>query len=254
MLNFLVNPITQLLIFLYSLTGNNLGFAIILLTLIIRAVLVPVTIPSLKSAKKLQELKPHLDRLKEKHKDKQKLQLAQLELYKQHGINPASGCLPQIAQLLVLIALYQVFIEFINAPGLNGRALNLNFFWLNLGKPDPYYILPALAGLSQLVFSLMMTSGLESHVKAPKDKKEKQKEENSMEMAQSMSQQMLLIMPVMTVLISLKFPSGLALYWVITTVFSLVQQYLVSGPGGLKPAFAKVTNFLNLKSKISNLK
>jgi len=249
MLNFLVNPITQLLIFLYSLTGNNLGFAIILLTLIIRAVLVPVTIPSLKSAKKLQELKPHLDRLKEKHKDKQKLQLAQLELYKQHGINPASGCLPQIAQLLVLIALYQVFIEFINAPGLNGRALNLNFFWLNLGKPDPYYILPALAGLSQLVFSLMMTSGLESHVKAPKDKKEKQKEENSMEMAQSMSQQMLLIMPVMTVLISLKFPSGLALYWVITTVFSLVQQYLVSGPGGLKPTLARVLSFLPGKSR-----
>ena len=249
MLNFLVNPITQLLIFLYGLTGNNLGFAIILLTLIIRAVLVPVTIPSLKSAKKLQELKPHLDRLKEKHKDKQKLQLAQLELYKQHGINPASGCLPQIAQLLVLIALYQVFIEFINAPGLNGRALNLNFFWLNLGKPDPYYILPALAGLSQLVFSLMMTSGLESHLKAPKDKKEKQKEENSMEMAQSLSQQMLLIMPVMTVLISLKFPSGLALYWVITTVFSLVQQYLVSGPGGLKPTLARVMSFLPGKSR-----
>jgi len=244
MLNFIVNPINQLLIFLYGLTGNNLGFAIILLTLIIRGVLVPVTIPSLKSAKKLQELKPHLDRLKEKHKDKQKLQLAQLELYKQHGINPASGCLPQIAQLLVLIALYQVFIEFINAPELNGQALNLNFLWLNLGKPDPYYVLPVLAGLSQLVFSLMMTSGLESHLKAPKKKEEKKKEEDSMEMAQSMSQQMLLIMPAMTVLISLKFPSGLALYWVITTVFSLVQQYLVSGPGGLKLTLARVLNFL----------
>src|SRR3989344_1537779 len=239
MLNFIVNPINQLLIFLYGLTGNNLGFAIILLTLIIRAVLVPVTIPSLKSAKKLQELKPHLDRLKEKHKDKQKLQLAQLEFYKQHGINPASGCLPQIAQLLVLIALYQVFIEFINAPGLNGQALNINFLWLNLGKPDPYYILPVLAGLSQLVFSLMMTSGLESHLKAPKDNKE-----NSREMAQSLSQQLLFIMPAMTVLISLKFPSGLALYWVITTVFSLVQQYLVSGPGGLKPTLARVMSFL----------
>lgn len=244
MLNFLTNPINQLLIFLYGLSGQNLGFAIILLTLIVRGVLVPVTIPSLKSAKKLQELKPHLDRLKEKHKDKQKLQLAQLELYKQHGINPASGCLPQIAQLLVLIALYQVFIKFINVPELNGQALNLNFFWLNLGKPDPYYILPVLAGLSQLVFSLMMTSGLESHLKAPKKKDEKQKEENSLEMAQSMSQQMLYIMPAMTVIISLKFPSGLALYWVITTVFSLVQQYLVSGPGGLKPALARVLSFL----------
>lgn len=244
MLNFLINPLNQLLIFLYGLTGQNLGFAIILLTLIIRGILVPVTIPSLKSAKKLQELKPHLDRLKEKHKDKKKLQLAQLELYKQHGINPASGCLPQIAQLLVLIALYQVFIKFINVPELNGQTLNLNFFWLDLAKPDPYYILPVLAGLSQLVFSLMMTSGLESHLKAPKKKDEKKKEEDSLEMAQSMSQQMLLIMPAMTVLISLKFPSGLALYWVITTVFSLVQQYLVSGPGGLKLTLAKVARFL----------
>lgn len=250
MLNFLINPINQLLAFLYGLTGNNLGFAIIILTLLIRGVLVPITIPSLKSAKKLQELKPHLDRLKEKHKDKQKLQLAQLDLYKQHGINPAAGCLPQIAQLLVLIALYQVFIKFINVPEINGQALNLNFFWLNLGKPDPYYILPVLAGLSQLVFSLMMSSGLESHLKVPKEKKEKQKEEDNMEMAQSMSQQMLLIMPAMTVLISLKFPSGLALYWVITTVFSLVQQYLVSGPGGLKPALARVMSFLPRKSTL----
>lgn len=239
MLNFLTIPINTLLIFLYGLSGQNLGFAIILLTLIVRGVLVPVTIPSLKSAKKLQELKPHLDKLKEKHKDKQKLQLATLELYKQHGINPAAGCLPQIAQLLVLIALYQVFIKFINGGQFNGHPLNLNFFWLNLGKPDPYFILPVLAGLSQLVFSFMMTSGLESHVKAPKNKDEKKKEENSMEMAQSMGQQMLYLMPAMTVIIALKFPSGLALYWVITTLFSLVQQYLVSGLGGLKPVLVK---------------
>lgn len=239
MLNFLITPINTLLIFLYGLSGQNLGFAIILLTLIVRGVLVPVTIPSLKSAKKLQELKPHLDKLKEKHKDKQKLQLATLELYKQHGINPAAGCLPQIAQLLVLIALYQVFIKFINGGQLNGQSLNLNFLWLNLGKPDPYYILPVLAGLSQLVFSFMMTSGLESHVKAPKNKDEKKKEEDSMEMAQSMQQQMLYLMPAMTVIIALKFPSGLALYWVVTTLFSLVQQYIVSGLGGLKPVLVK---------------
>lgn len=245
MLNFLIVPINNLLIFFYNLTGQNFGLAIIFLTLIIRGVLVPITIPSLKSAKKLQELKPHLDRLKEKHKDKQKLQLAQLELYKQHGINPASGCLPQVAQLIVLIALYQVFTKFISTPELNGQAMNLNFLWLDLAQPDPYYILPVLAGLSQLVFSLMMTSGLEGHLKAPKKKEEKQKEEDSLEMAQSMSQQMLFLMPAMTVIISLKFPSGLALYWVVTTLFSLVQQYLVSGWGGLKPALLKAKSFIN---------
>ena len=240
MLNFLIAPINNLLIFLYGISGQNLGLAIIFLTLIVRGVLVPITIPSLRSAKKLQELKPHLDKLKQKHKDKQKLQLATLELYKQHGINPAPGCLPQIAQLLVLIALYQVFINFINGGQYNGQSLNLNFLWLDLGKADPYYILPVLAGLTQLIFSFMMTSGLESHVKAPKNKDEKKKEEDSMEMAQSMQQQMLYLMPAMTVIIALKFPSGLALYWVITTLFSLVQQYLVSGLGGLKPILVKL--------------
>ena len=240
MLNFLIAPINNLLIFLYGISGQNLGLAIIFLTLIVRGVLVPVTIPSLRSAKKLQELKPHLDKLKQKHKDKQKLQLATLELYKQHGINPAAGCLPQIAQLLVLIALYQVFINFINGGQYNGQSLNLNFLWLDLGKADPYYILPVLAGLTQLIFSFMMTSGLESHVKAPKNKDEKKKEEDSMEMAQSMQQQMLYLMPAMTVIIALKFPSGLALYWVVTTLFSLVQQYLVSGLGGLKPILVKL--------------
>lgn len=250
MLNFLVTPITQLLIFFYNLTSGNLGIAILLITLIIRGVLVPVTLPSLRSAKKMQELKPRLDKLKQKYKDKQKLQLAQLELYKQEGVNPAAGCLPQIAQLLVLIALYQVFNKIITGNQINGQPINLGFLWLDLSKPDKYYILPILAGLSQLVLSLMMTSGLESHVQVPKQKKEKQKEEDSLEMAQGMSQQMMLIMPVMTVFISLKFPSGLALYWVATTVFSLVQQYIISGPGGLKTIpvrLAAIKTRLNIK-------
>lgn len=252
MLNFLITPITQVLIFFYGLTGHNFGLAILLLTLVIRGILVPITIPSLKSAKKMQELKPKLDRLKDKYKnDKQKLQLAQLELYKQEGINPAAGCLPQIAQLLVLISLYQVFIKIINGNQINGEPLNLSFLWLNLSKPDPFYILPVLAAVTQLVLSLMMMSGLESHVQAPKVKAAKKKEEDNLEMAQSMQQQMLFIMPAMTGLIALKFPSGLALYWVATTVFSLVQQYIISGPGGLKNVPLQITA---LKSKILNLK
>ncbi|MBI1871875.1 YidC/Oxa1 family membrane protein insertase, partial [Candidatus Collierbacteria bacterium] len=120
----------------------------------------------------------------------------------------------------------------------------------NLSKPDQYYILPILAGATQLILSLMMSAGLESHVKSPKVKKEKQKEEDSLEMAQGMQQQMMLIMPAMTVIISLKFPSGLALYWVATTVFSLVQQYIISGPGGLKTIplrLAALKTKLNIK-------
>lgn len=237
MLNFLTVPIEYSLNFLYQATGN-LGLAIILLTIVIRGVLVPLTLPSLRSAKKMQDLKPQLDKLKAKHKDKKDLQMAQLELYKQNGINPAAGCLPQVAQLLVLIALYQSFLKYFEPS--QAVNINLHFFWLDLSKPDPYYILPILAGLSQLVFSLMMSTGLESHVNSPKDKKDKQKEEDNLEMAQSMQQQMLYIMPVMTAFLAVKFASGLALYWVVTTVFSAVQQYVVSGPGGLKTLALKL--------------
>lgn len=236
-----INPlIYKLLVFLYQVLGNNLGLGIIALTLFLRTALVPLTLPSLRSAKKMQDLKPQLDRLKKKHKDKQALQKAQVELYKQNGVNPAAGCLPQILQIIVLISLYRVLIDFVGQDSVNGFALNLKFLWLNLSQPDPLYILPVLAGLSQLLFSIVMQSGLKTEVKAPKQKNKRQKEEDSLEMAQSMQKQMLYIMPIMTTVIALKFPSGLALYWAVSTIFSLIQQLIVSGPGGLTPLLNKV--------------
>jgi len=241
MFNLINNSIRQALTFFYQVFGGNLGLAIIALTLFIRSILIPITLPSLKSAKKMQELKPLLDKLKKKHKnDKKKLQQAQMELYKQHNINPAAGCLPQIVQIVVLISLYRVLMNFIEADLVNGFTLNLKFLWLDLSKPDPYYILPVLAGLFQLIFSIAMQTGLKSEVKAPKNKAKKQQEEDSLEMAQTMQKQMLYTMPIMTTIIALKFPSGLALYWTASTIFSLVQQLIVSGPGGLKPILLKL--------------
>ena len=105
----LYQPILNALIFLYKVLFNNLGLAIIALTVIVRFALSPIMTNQLKSAKKMQELAPELEKLKRKFKDdKQKLMQAQMELYKNHGVNPASGCLPQIVQLIVLISLYPV--------------------------------------------------------------------------------------------------------------------------------------------------
>lgn len=244
-LNFIINPTIQFLLFLYNLLGHNLGLAIIALTLIFRGALFPLSISSIRSAKKMQDLKPHLDKLKKKHSDKAKLQQAQLELYKQHGINPAAGCLPQIVQLILLISLYQVFIRFLKADGLNGVVLNTQFLWLNLSKPDSYHILPILAGVSQLFFSLMMRSGLEHHTTKPTTTKAKEKEEDSMDMASAMQSQMLFLMPAMTTIIAFRFPSGLALYWVITTLFSALQQYIIAGPGGLSFYYSKLKKIIN---------
>lgn len=234
----------QLLLFFYHLFGGNLGLSIIAITLITKVILLPLVIPSLKSAKKMQDLKPELDRLKAKHTEKTALQQAQVALYKEKGINPAAGCLPQIFQIIILISLYQVFMYFLKQSSVDGTTLNPFFLYLDLTKPDRTYIMPVLAGVSQLVFSLMMQSGVISEVKNPKKKADKKKEENSLEMASSMQQQMIYMMPAMTVIISLNFQSGLVLYWVVSTLFSLIQQYFFSGWGGLIPAINKVKSLV----------
>lgn len=218
------------LLWLYQITGNNLGFAIILLTLVVRGILIPFTLPQLKSAKKMAALKPELDALKKKHgSDPKVFQQKQLEFYKTHNVNPAAGCLPFIAQFVVLIALYQVFMATLNGNGMGD--VNSAFFLWDLKSKDTTYILPVLAGLLQFVMSLTILPAVENQPeKRPGTVEEKQ---DVAEMATTMQQQMVFMMPIMTIIFSIQFPSGLALYWVITTAFSLVQQLIVSGPGAL---------------------
>ncbi len=227
---YIYQPILNSLLWLYQITGHNLGFAIILLTLVVRGVLIPFTLPQLKSAKKMAQLKPELDALKKKHGHDAKLfQQKQLEFYKTHNVNPAAGCLPFIAQFVVLIALYQVFM---NTLGGNGMGeISPQFFIWDLKSKDTTYILPVLAGILQFVMSLTILPAVENEPeKRPGTREEK---EDVAEMATTMQQQMVFMMPIMTIIFSIQFPSGLALYWVITTAFSLVQQLLVSGPGAL---------------------
>jgi YidC/Oxa1 family membrane protein insertase len=180
----LYQPLLNSLVFLYKLTGD-LGWSIILLTLVLRFIMTPLIVPSLKITKKVQELGPEINKLKEQYKnDKQGLITAQAELYKKHGANPASGCLPQIIQLLVLIALYSVFNLILKVDGktaaqkLNPQLYSINristnykisssFLYLNLTKPDTFKLpgtslpLPGLflllAALTQFLSSKMMS-------------------------------------------------------------------------------------------------
>lgn len=246
----LYNPLLQALIFLYKITGN-FGLAIIAITVVIRGLLVPLTLPSLKSAKKMQDLKPHLDKLKETHgSDKMKLQQAQLSLYKEHGVNPAAGCLPMILQFIILIALYNVFMTFIKQGKIDGAVLNMSFLWLNLAKPDKSYILPVIAGASQLIMSLMMmpkTALAAKNVKKEEKKiivKPGEKKKPDDDMAAAINKQMMFTMPIMTVFIGISLPSGLAVYWIVTTVFSIIQQYFTTGLGGLEK-YLKVLKIKN---------
>ncbi len=237
---------------------GSLGWAIILFTLVIRLVLFPVTLPSIKDQKKIQDLKPELDKLKAKFKgntqeDKLKLQQAQMELYKKYNINPLAGCIPQLVQFGVLIVLYQTLIRFLQDPGLLGSHANLMFGWFDLSQPDKLYILPVLAAISQLFFSLMLVPATETPDVVPNKSKKlevqlaNKKEEDMAEMASTMQQQMLFMMPIMTGIFALRFPSGVALYWVATTIFSIIQQFIVSGPGGLVTYSRRIRLWLALK-------
>lgn len=223
--NFIYLPIFNLLILLSRFLFNNLGLGIIALTLIIRTLLTPLSLPSIRNIKKMQDLKPMLDEVKKKYgSDKKKMLEEQARLYREHGLNPLSGCLPNILQFVVLIALYNAFIS-----SLKVAEVRTQFLVWDLASPDKFYVLPVLAGLTQLIYSKMLTAAIEKQ--PPKTKEEK---ESIADMTQNMQSQMLYLMPLMTTVISAGLPSGLGLYWVVTTVFSIVQQYFTSGLGGLK--------------------
>ena len=249
----LYHPILNLLVFFYQILFQNLGLAILAITVVSRLILIPLTLPSLKAAQKQKDLAPELQKLKEKHKDnKEKMAKAQMELYRQHGVNPAAGCLPQILQLVVLIALYQAFIQVLSHDGqavlkLNeilyfdflkldpGRTINASFGPWNLAQPDPFFVLPILAGVAQLLLTMMMRPAV-----AKGSKEAKKTPDKSDDLMYTMQEQMLYLMPLMTVFIGWRLPAGLVLYWLATTVFSVAQQYFVSGLGGLEPWVKKI--------------
>lgn len=258
----LYQPLVNALIFLYQILFHNLGLAIIVLTIAIRFLLFPLTSSSMKAANKMRELTPEIEKLKKRHgDDKQAMAKAQMDLYRQHGANPAAGCLPQIVQLIILIALYQAFILLLKTDGdviqrINQilypalklppeTIINTRFLYLNLTKPDVFPIagffvpLPGLfliaAALVQFLSSKMMTPALTGAQKEAAKTPQK-----SDDMATAMQSQMTYMFPLMTILIGYSFPSGLILYWFIFSLFNTIQQYFTGGWGGLEPWLRKL--------------
>lgn len=253
----LFQPLVNGLIFFYKLFGN-LGLAIILFTLVIRLILFPLTIPSLKAGKKIQALAPEMEKLKKKYgKDKQRFFQAQLRLYQKHKINPAAGCLPQIIQLVVLIALYQAFMKILLPNGdvieklneilypplrlIKGTVINTKFLYLDLTKPDIFHLsgIPfPLPGLFLLGAALIQF--LSSKISQPMVDISQQEAKKTPgfqdDMMAAMQTQMLYLFPLMTILIGYSFPSGLVLYWLIFSLVNTLQQYLIIGFRGEKVA------------------
>ena len=244
-MKFITEPILQALLYLqqnvFQHDAGSFGWAIIALTIVIRVVLVPFTLPALKSQKAMRSLQPKLKELKTKYgSDKAKFAEAQMELYKEYKINPFAGCLPYLLQFVIVIALYRVIQQFLTSDS----AQNLEavmFFGFNLTQKDGTYILPVLAGFTQFVLALLLAPGANRldvvpEKSASKVVKELNKEETSQEdMASMMQKQMMFVMPVMTGVFAATFPSGIAVYWIVANIVSIVQQIFVTGWGGLEP-------------------
>lgn len=219
-------PLYNILIFLVWLSpSHSVAFAIIVLTIIIRLILLPSSIKAARAQIKLQMLQPEILKLKKEIKDQQAQAKAVMELYKREGASPFGSCLPLLIQLPIVFILYRLFIN-INKNGLNTdnlysftphiQNLNFNFFGLDLAKPE-VWVLPILAGATQFVLSKMMMP--------PQTDKSKSSSQDAMQMA---SKQMVYLFPIMTLFIARSLPSALSLYWVVTTLFGIGQQYYVN--------------------------
>ena len=202
------SPIESLLRFvletLFAITSAagfaSYGWAIILLTIIVKMVLYPLTVKQVKSMKAMQELSPKMKKIQEKYKDNPQMMQQKIgALYKDAGVNPLAGCLPLLIQMPILMGMYYSLYNF-NYP----TPESAYFLWMtSMSDPDPLYILPVLSALTTFLQQKMTTT-----------------DSNNPQM-----KMMMFIMPLFIGWISINFPSGLVLYWVTMNVVQIVQQW-----------------------------
>ncbi len=221
---FFYGPILKALTIIQSIIpGHDFGWSVIVLTILIRILLWPLASKSIKSQKALQELQPEMSAIKEKFKDqKEKQAQAMMELYKNKKINPVSGCLPVLIQFPILIALYYALME-----GLATHDVNTNFMFLGiLDLTQKSIVLAVLTGILQYYQTKMiMVTKKEAKEKAIQIKKT----DSPGDFSQIMNKQMLYVMPFIMAFVAFSLPAGIALYLVITTAFSIVQQHWTMG-------------------------
>jgi len=273
LLAWIFNPIFQalfiLLVWLEQTTGD-IGIAIIIMTLIVRAALIPLFRRQIVSMKRTQLIQPELKELQKRYKgDRAKFSQAQMELYKERGVNPASGCLPMLLQLPLLLIIYQVIsqgltnpdptamltvfgVQVVDVQCVNGLGtpaydpyvpcIDTTVSWLNnmdVSKPQVLFTLPLIGGFSILAFLSAGLQLIQSRMTMPPADAAYQ-DQNS-----KMQRQLVLFLPLISILYGGFLPAGLFIYWIVTTIFGIAQQYLIVGWGamfpilGWTPGFAK---------------
>ena len=198
---FISAPLFKVLEWFHDLVGNW-GWAIVLVTLLIKLILFPLSYKGMMSMQKLKDLAPQMKELKEKYgKDPQKMNAKMMEMYKKHGANPMGGCLPLLLQIPIFFAIYRVLL---NAVELQGAEWTL---WItNLSQMDPYFVLPILMGAS-MWYQQKITPNT---------------------MTDPMQQKIFQWLPVVMTIFFVTFPAGLVLYWLVNNVFTIAQQYIIN--------------------------
>ncbi len=243
---FIIDPLVNLLIWFYGFFGNNYIIALLVLTVLIRLLVFPLTWRQQKSMSAMQEINPQLKEIQEKYKsDPETQQKKTMELYREAGVNPLGGCLPTVIQFPILIGLYQTITRSLAASPLQLIELSQHIYhplpaslawlpnpsdliplhshvwWLNLAAPDPLYILPVL---------VVLTTWLQQKLMTPPSSG------GAQDQAAAMSRSMQVTMPLFIGYISLTLPSGLSIYWVVSNIIGIVT-YTAMGRSSLKNLF-----------------
>ncbi|MGJ3238897.1 MAG: YidC/Oxa1 family membrane protein insertase [Anaerolineae bacterium] len=243
MWDFILNPMVTLLVLLYQVFNNNIIMSIVVLTVILRMIMYPVLSQQQESAAKMQEVQPKLKKLQEKYKDdREKLAQAQMELYKENGINPLGGCLPMLLQFPIFIALYSAInfavastpfqlvdlSERLLIPGLDGLIpLNNIFLGMDLtAQPQPpsnpwYALALPLLVMATTWLQFKLSTGMR-----PKPETEEKEEDSGgggLNQAAAMQQSMGTVMPIMFGFIALSLSVGLSIYFLTSNVVGIIQ-------------------------------
>ena len=247
MLDFIAVPMGWLMKIIYNIVApldteylSAYAISIVLATIVVKFLLLPLTLKQTKSMKAMQEMSPRIKELQDKYgKDPQTLQRKQMELYKEANYNPLSGCLPMLIQLPLIMAFFYVIqqpVKYVFHDQAAFDLMNKSFLWikdlgysaghvfeggvvngLNMGFSLPFIgsALPILAGIS--AYTTYLTSKMSMSTQAATMNEQQQATQNMMTM----------MMPIMIFVMSIGFPSGLVLYWVVGNIFQLVQQWLI---------------------------
>lgn len=240
-----MNIFLDAVLFIYSnLAFHNLGIAIVEISIITRVIFYPLLRQQAHYSKKMNELQPHLSELKVKHKgNQQAFAQAQMALFKEHGVNPAAGCLPSVVQIVILFGLLGALNSILK------MHVNTNFLFWNMAKPDAHHfsgipiavpgVLVVIAAATQFIQTKLMMPVAPAVKKDDKPKEKEEKKEFMEEFAEAQGS-MVWMFPLMFLFLGTQWPSGLALYWSISSLISIVQQYQITGLGALAPYVVKV--------------